>query len=126
MAVASPSVSVPMPNLPHPILLIGLAGVAARSASCRFTVELGTGGSAVVDAIDAEISGECPDRCDLGLSAAPIEASEVTAVGRPYLGAVAVADDLWQRASSHAAKTYVPATEASRLKGAGAGLTDND
>lgn len=33
---------------------------------------------------------------------------------------------LWERLQAHAARTYVPATEASRLKGAGAGLSDND
>jgi len=37
-----------------------------------------------------------------------------------------VSDETWQQLDHFAAKTYAPATEASRLKGAGAGLTDND
>jgi Protein of unknown function (DUF3726) len=35
-------------------------------------------------------------------------------------------DDLWMRLEVSAARTYVPESELSRLKGAGAGLTDND
>ncbi|MEM9583362.1 MAG: hypothetical protein AAGA08_09630 [Pseudomonadota bacterium] len=37
-----------------------------------------------------------------------------------------VPDVIMQRLNGFAAKTYVPATEASRAAGAGAGLTDND
>lgn len=42
------------------------------------------------------------------------------------LGPVDIADEIWEALSGFAHRTYVPATEASRLKGAGAGLTDND
>lgn len=44
----------------------------------------------------------------------------------PAARSVTVSDLLWGQLSTLAAKTYVPATEASRLAGAGAGLTDND
>ena len=37
-----------------------------------------------------------------------------------------VAPDVWDRLQTLAHKSYVPASEASRLAGAGAGLTDND
>ena len=37
-----------------------------------------------------------------------------------------IPDDLYTRLNTFAARTYAPATEASRLAGAGAGLTDND
>ena len=37
-----------------------------------------------------------------------------------------ISDTLWAHLQRLAAKTYVPATEASRLSGAGAGLSDND
>ncbi len=39
---------------------------------------------------------------------------------------VTVSEQLWQKLNDYAAKTYVPASDASRLAGAGAGLTDND
>lgn len=41
-------------------------------------------------------------------------------------GGVAVADALWRRFDVLAALTYVPASDHSRLAGAGAGLSDND
>lgn len=37
-----------------------------------------------------------------------------------------VPEDIWDWLNSLAARTYVPASESSRLSGAGAGLTDND
>lgn len=37
-----------------------------------------------------------------------------------------VDDTIWERLARLAAKTYVPDSEASRLSGAGAGLSDND
>lgn len=39
---------------------------------------------------------------------------------------VDIDDEIWEALGRFAHRTYVPATEASRLKGAGAGLTDND
>lgn len=39
---------------------------------------------------------------------------------------VAVEDKHWQALGEYAKKTYAPATESSRLSGAGAGVTDND
>ena len=44
----------------------------------------------------------------------------------PKPGAVDISDEIWEALGRFAHRTYVPATEASRLKGAGAGLTDND
>lgn len=41
-------------------------------------------------------------------------------------GAVDIDDEIWEALGAFAHRTYVPASEASRLKGAGAGLTDND
>lgn len=43
-----------------------------------------------------------------------------------FSGAVDVPDPLLDRLNSFAAQTYVPASEASRAAGAGAGLSDND
>jgi len=44
----------------------------------------------------------------------------------PLKPRIALPADLETHLQTLAAKTYVPATEASRLAGAGAGLTDND
>ena len=45
---------------------------------------------------------------------------------RPEVSRGVVAPEIWQWLSSFAALTYVPETDASRLGGAGAGLSDND
>lgn len=44
----------------------------------------------------------------------------------PALPRVIADDDDWRRIGALAARTYVPSTEESRARGAGAGLTDND
>lgn len=49
-----------------------------------------------------------------------------TTVLKPACKAVTIPEVDWQVWADFAARTYVPETEASRLGGAGAGLTDND
>jgi hypothetical protein len=39
---------------------------------------------------------------------------------------IEVDDEVWRRANAYSRAILVPESEASRLKGAGAGLTDND
>jgi hypothetical protein len=63
-----------------------------------------------------------------------LEEATLAMVSRPVLassaslppGGIAIADGLWQRFDLLARLTYVPASETSRLAGAGAGLLDND
>ncbi len=59
------------------------------------------------------------------LAGATIERDGDVDVSVPQ-GPVDVPDALWSVFESFAAKTYVPVSEASRISGAGAGLTDND
>ena len=58
------------------------------------------------------------------LASSALDASKIT--HSSCWGPVDIADEIWEALSAFAHRTYVPATEASRLKGAGAGLTDND
>lgn len=51
---------------------------------------------------------------------------ELDRASPPKSGGIAIPDDLWRRFTALAALTYVPASEHSRLAGAGAGLSDND
>lgn len=44
----------------------------------------------------------------------------------PVVGPVDIPDEIWNALATFAAKSYVPASDASRAGGAGAGLTDND
>jgi hypothetical protein len=45
---------------------------------------------------------------------------------KPMVGPVEIPTDVWSTLTQLAAMTHVPATDASRKSGAGAGLTDND
>ncbi len=60
-----------------------------------------------------------------GISVFPSE--DVGAPQRPRQAAAhPIQVDIWRRLGSFAARTYAPATEESRLSGAGAGITDRD
>lgn len=92
---------------------------------------------------DAAVLGVWPVRicglaaCDLahalarsrGLSIAAAAADMVFTgkdAMRPEVSRGAVVPEIWQQVARFAALTYVPETDASRLGGAGAGLSDND
>jgi len=49
-----------------------------------------------------------------------------TEAARPEASRCAVLPEIWQQVTNFAALTYVPETDASRVGGAGAGLSDND
>jgi hypothetical protein len=116
-------------NIDTPLLLIGLAGVAASAGKTGFalrfsngcTVDIGEGGLAV--------SGTPPEPgADADLARTEIAQTD-TAVPDHFeavAGGFNVGDDLWAEVLSLAARTYVPASEASRARGAGAGDIDND
>ena len=67
------------------------------------------------------LSSVCCERVFIEPCSAPMRHDEVE-----YTGPVDIEDEIWEGLSTFAHRTYVPASEASRLKGAGAGLTDND
>jgi len=61
------------------------------------------------------------------LSASADHAQESLGVSQElHIGDAAIDMDAWAQLSEYAYRTYVEATEASRLSGAGAGLNDND
>lgn len=60
------------------------------------------------------------------LVSAPPRSGELDPAPEPAQGGAALSDELWRRFTVLAALTYVPASEHSRLAGAGAGLSDND
>lgn len=116
---------VTLEGLDEPELLVGLAGVAASAHEVGFVVAtemnevvLGGGtalanvnlasGDAVVLRLRRDLSGD--DGAVLATRYDPAEK----------------ADGSWSHIEQLAQKTYVPASDASRLSGAGAGLTDND
>lgn len=87
-----------------------------------------SGGHAVLRAaslLDLEAAGR-KAQAEPALPAALDSAMRAVRQGKAVAGPFAVGAELLARLEPLAAKTFVPETEASRLAGAGAGLTDND
>lgn len=105
-----------------PLLLVGFAGVAAQTTGRSYTLNDGTGNSVHVAA--QAWSGSAPLTGATQLEAAC--STWVPTAEKSLPNGVVVNADAWASALSLAQRTYVPATEESRLHGAGAGLTDND
>ncbi len=103
------------PLLLVPFCLMAFDNVVFNWSGC--TIRSSDEGFLVHGALNAEVADQVSiDKCE--------PAEEVTHRWQP--GAVDIADEIWEALSAFAHRTYVPASEASRLKGAGAGLTDND
>lgn len=111
-----------------PLLLVGLAGVVAGASQTRFELSVGTGLTVVVSPRTVH-----PTVGVVGLESGPITIVEFDERGDgettepfPTVHGVEVSEHQLAVAMKLAARTYVPATEASRMSGAGAGLSDND
>lgn len=107
-------------NRTEGLLLIGLAGAAAMDTRLNFALECANG--------DVVPLASLPDVCSL--------MSDITALRRLPDGGASVCPGTPRPAATDAAayaaalglaaRTYVPASEFSRARGAGAGTTDND
>ncbi|MGA0281445.1 MAG: hypothetical protein ACO3K9_07130, partial [Paracoccaceae bacterium] len=76
------------------------------------------------DGIDCILSDGLSETGPVDLKVSTISAAQAT---EPRLQSrIDVPQDIFDRLSALAHKTYAPATEESRLAGAGAGLSDND
>ena len=117
---------VEMGQVAHPLLVVPFAGWAAIHLETLVVVSwgdvrIGTDGWAVWIADSGEVAGG-PAPADLSCRVArEIDAPKSTPALRG-----AIAPDVWKRLDAFAHRTYAPATEASRLLGAGAGVSDND
>ncbi len=108
----------------HPSLLIGLAGVAAKAFGCGFALSFDGDVRADVSSDRLQLERLLPEGpCDVVIARRQLV--QVHGGGTLPDG-IEVDDAIWRKAKGMAAKTYVPASEASRVRGAGAGLLDND
>lgn len=106
----------------QPLLLVPFAASAARHLGCSVILawsdmEVASDGLSLAVAGDPHIAMAegvtCAITGDFGAPMIPIDRAEID-------------PDIWARLGDFAARTYAPATEASRLLGAGAGVSDND
>ena len=110
----------------RPLLLAPYVAAAARQAGCA--IELSWTGAAMVfapegvsiDAAPEALTARGADHARCRRVDGPVTAPSAD----PCTGAVDA--ETWTRLNAFALRTFAPATEASRLAGAGAGLTDND
>lgn len=108
-----------------PVLILPFAAIAARDLDSLITIEW-NGVMAVLDG--SAISLTAPDTASL------LETVEIVSIrlggqfGKtlPHQNRASHKVVDWHILNQFAARTYAPATEESRLKGAGAGLSDND
>lgn len=113
-------------ELDSPLLLIGLAGIVSRATETAFELSTEAGVSLVVSADTVAIPPEFAEGARRLTITAASGAQCDTAPGAQICGGIEVDDRRWTAASKLAARTHVPATDESRLRGAGAGLDDND
>jgi len=107
-----------------PLLLAGLAQVAAQEQGQVFALSFGDAGKGFVSKRGIDMAGRITaGSCDVTIRRAAA-GSGIAAPVTVTTGNVDAA--VWQQVGALAARTYVAATDASRLSGAGAGLTDND
>ena len=107
-----------------PVLLLPVLAFMSKTHGQPMYVEVGSG-QAVLDGDAIELGTTLDDdaspvRIRTGAPHRPVVQA------RPCQMRADVSDRSWALLDAFATKTYAPATEASRLKGAGAGLTDND
>lgn len=117
LAIASP---VAMPALLAPVLT-GIAGrldriILLRMNGCEIAI-----GADMVQTFAALSAHAVMQGTLLPLRPLPRKSGQTNGIG-----GVVIADAVWRRFNALAALTYVPASEHSRLSGAGAGLNDND
>lgn len=103
------------------ILLLSFAAELAKITQSSYRLDLGAISYATDPTGMYQLDQGNPDAPHALLSPSSVSGSRLTPAPRREAPAEA-----WARLGKWEHKTYAPATEASRLAGAGAGLTDND
>lgn len=110
-----------MQRVAVPLLILPFAANAASELNCCVSVE--------IDGHVAATDGDnliCPDGLPEFAERITVHPSETAPSWRPRGAQMSPDPDSWNRLAALAHRTYAPATEESRLRGAGAGLSDND
>jgi hypothetical protein len=113
--------SIELQNLADPLFLMPFAAMAAQTL--RATVEVECDGCrALTDGKSLTLIGDFPEiasALSIRLADSVLGAERASSRARPN-------PSDWAELETLAKRTYAPATDESRLKGAGAGLSDND
>lgn len=105
----------------RPAMILPFAAMAARQLGTCVTIE-GEGFQAITDGIGLHCEGTLPETA----AQLTIRAAGTLTNAYPSCTRAEPEEAAWAVLNRFAHKTYAPATEESRLLGAGAGLSDND
>ena len=108
-----------------PVLLLPFVAMAAGRAGRTIAVEW-AGVRALTDGRDLQLSGAGPAVMAEVTARVAVLTGGVLTDPRPIQTRANPRPDDWTELDALARRTYAPETERSRLRGAGAGLTDND
>lgn len=113
--------NVSLEALVEPILLIPFAASCARRLQKVVSIDFSQT-NAVTDGDALSVDGRFPALAD----EATVTIGGKIATPQPQCSRAKPSPETWQVLNRFAQRTYAPATEESRLTGAGAGLSDND
>ena len=125
LLIAGPtSRPVTLTGVDAPMLILGLAGFAAETYG--MAIEVGfKAGPATVSPSGLDMAGPTPEPGDT-LRLTRVPDGDARPVGNRARLEIDVPDRIWAVALDLARRTYVPTSEQSRLRGAGAGIRDVD
>jgi len=114
------STPIVLENLVAPLLLLPFGADAEKTLGLSLTLQFK---DAAFTSDGAQVSGAeiTHSMSDVGIAFGMLNGKP-----RPLASRVFPSGNVWERLNIFANRTYAPATEASRLKGAGAGTSDND
>ena len=115
--------TITLEEIDSPMLLIGFAKLAAETYGLKTEIDFSNGSEAEIRRSKIKITGPIDSGVNANLRITEITDQPIRVV---HDNGVTINEVLWPSIMELAYKTYVPATEESRVKGAGAGLTDND
>jgi len=117
-------------NIDSPLLLLAFAAITSEEHDIAFEVKFSDNDRTISIPKDAHLMGnkiEFKNGCDGVIKCTTLDKkSEMFKAKLVTESSISISTKTWHSLQALAAKTYVPASEASRLAGAGAGLTDND
>ena len=112
-------------NIDSPFLLIGQAGIGSQDFGIELTLRFSDGAAASISEQGLSLCGSPPkEGTDVFMTCC--QSNQTTGIANIRTDDIEIDLETWRTIEALAAKTYVPSSDLSRAKGAGAGLIDNN
>ena len=112
-------------NVDSPFLLIGQAGIGFQNFDIELTLRFSDGAMASISERGLTLCGSLPQR-GTDVLVTCYQSNQTTGTANIRTNDIEIEPETWHAIEALAAKTYVPSSEISRAKGAGAGPIDNN